>query len=87
MTVMWRLGKFDEAAWRFFNALGLTPSHLRAAKRGMAAVDRHISYMRELRPGDVVSVRTTLIGFKEKACSSSTRRARTKKARSSPERR
>jgi acyl-CoA thioester hydrolase len=67
MNVMWYVGKFDEATWQFFNALGLTPNYLRAAKRGMAAVDQHISYLRELRAGDVVSVRTTLIGFKEKS--------------------
>jgi acyl-CoA thioester hydrolase len=67
MNVMWYVGKFDEATWQFFNALGLTPSYLRAAKRGMAAVDQHISYMREVHAGDVVSVRTTLIGFKEKS--------------------
>ncbi len=67
MNVMWYVGKFDEATWQFFNALGLTPSYLRSARRGMAAVDQHISYMRELHAGDVVSVRTKLIGFKEKS--------------------
>jgi len=67
MNVMWYVGKFDEATWQFFNALGLTPQYLRSAKRGMAAVDQHISYMRELHAGDVVSVRTTLIAFKEKS--------------------
>jgi acyl-CoA thioester hydrolase len=67
MNVMWYVGKFDEATWQFFNALGLTPQYLRSAKRGMAAVDQHISYMRELHAGDVVSVRTALIGFKEKS--------------------
>ena len=67
MNVMWYVGKFDEATWQFFNALGLTPRYLRSAKRGMAAVDQHISYIRELRAGDVVSVRTSLIGFKEKS--------------------
>ena len=38
MNVMWYVGKFDEATWQFFNLLGLTPSFLRRAKRGMAAV-------------------------------------------------
>ncbi|MGD0185550.1 MAG: thioesterase family protein [Roseiarcus sp.] len=67
MNVMWYVGKFDEATWQFFNAVGLTPQYLRTAKRGMAAVDQHISYIRELHAGDVVTVRTTLIGFKEKS--------------------
>jgi acyl-CoA thioester hydrolase len=67
MNVMWYVGKFDEATWQFFNALGLTPSYLRAACRGMAAVDQHISYIRELQPGDVVTVRTTILEVREKS--------------------
>src|SRR5450631_732416 len=67
MNVMWYVGKFDEATWHLFNALGLTPSHLRAAGRGMAAVDQHLSYLRELRGGDVVTIRTRLLEFKEKS--------------------
>lgn len=67
MNVMWYVGKFDEATWQLFNALGLTPSYLRAGKRGMAAVDQHISYVRELHAGDVVTVRTTVLEVKEKS--------------------
>jgi acyl-CoA thioester hydrolase len=67
MNVMWYVGKFDEATWQFFNMLGLSPSFLRMAKRGMAAVDQHISYLRELRAGDVVTVRTKLVEIKEKS--------------------
>lgn len=67
MNVMWYVGKFDEATWQFFNALGLSPSYLRSASRGMAAVDQHISYIQELHAGDVVTIRTSLIEFKEKS--------------------
>lgn len=67
MNVMWYVGKFDEATWQFFNMLGLSPSFLRDEKRGMAAVDQHISYLRELHAGDVVSVKTTLLEIKEKS--------------------
>ena len=67
MNVMWYVGKFDEATWQFFNTLGLTPSYLRTAKRGMAAVDQHISYHQELHAGDVVTVRTSLLEIKEKS--------------------
>ncbi len=67
MNVMWYVGKFDEATWQFFNRLGLSPSYLRAANRGMAAVDQHISYLQELHAGDVVTIRTTLIEWKEKS--------------------
>ncbi|MDR3481917.1 MAG: thioesterase family protein [Burkholderiaceae bacterium] len=67
MNVMWYVGKFDEATWQFLAALGLTPSYLRTANRGMAAVDQHISYIKELHAGDIVSVHTTLIEIKEKS--------------------
>ena len=67
MNVMWYVGKFDEATWQFFNVLGLTPSFFRTTMRGMAAVDQHVSYIQELRVGDVVSVRTTLLEIKEKS--------------------
>lgn len=67
MNVMWYAGKFDEATWQFFNQLGLTPSYLRSAKRGMAAVDQHISYVQELHAGDVITVRTKLLEVKERS--------------------
>jgi len=67
MNVMWYVGKFDEATWQFFNAIGLTPSYLREANRGMAAVDQHISYIQELHAGDVVTVRTTILEVKDKS--------------------
>lgn len=60
MNVMWYVGKFDEATWQFFNAVGLTPSFLRTARRGMAAVDQRISYLRELHAGDTVSIITNV---------------------------
>ncbi len=46
MNVMWYVGKFDEATWQFFDALGLTPHYLRMAKRGMAAAGQ--SGMRQI---------------------------------------
>ena len=67
MNVMWYVSKFDEATWQFFNMLGLTPSFLREAKCGMAAVDQHISYIHELRAGDVITVRTKLLEAKVKS--------------------
>ena len=67
MNVMWYVGKFDEATWQLFNALGMTPSYLRRAKRGMAAVDQHISYLKELQAGAVVTVRTSVLEVKDKS--------------------
>ena len=67
MNVMWYVGKFDEATWQFFATFGLSPSYLREQGRGMAAVQQNIAYRRELRAGDVVSVRSVVLEVKEKA--------------------
>jgi acyl-CoA thioester hydrolase len=63
MNVMWYVGKFDEATWNLFHRLGITPAYLRANQRGMAAVDQHIEYRRELKAGDVLSIRSTLLSL------------------------
>ncbi len=67
MNVMYYVGKFDQATWCFFARLGLSPSHLRKAGRGMAAVEQRISYRAELHAGDVVTVRTKLVECRDKS--------------------
>ena len=67
MNVMWYVGKFDEATWHLFLELGLSPSFLRQAKRGMAAVDQHISYLQELHAGDVVTVKSGVLEIRDKS--------------------
>lgn len=61
MNVMWYVGKFDEATWNLFHQVGLTPSYLRTQQRGMAAVDQHIQYRRELHAGDLVTIRSVVL--------------------------
>jgi len=61
MNVAWYTGKFDEATWNLFNMLGITPTYMRANQRGMAAVDQHTRYLRELHPGDVVFIQSRLL--------------------------
>ena len=67
MNVMWYVGKFDEATWQLFAAIGLTPSRLRSGSSGMAGVEQHIEYKRELFAGDVVTVTSTILEVKPKA--------------------
>jgi len=67
MNVMWYVGKFDEATWQLFAAVGLTAAWLRTNDRGMAAVEQHLRYLRELMPGDVVSVRTRVLAVTDKS--------------------
>jgi acyl-CoA thioester hydrolase len=66
MNVMWYAGKFDEATWHLFAAIGLTPSYLREGRRGMAAVQQNISYKRELLAGDIVEIRSHIVEVREK---------------------
>ena len=66
MNVMWYVGKFDEATWQLFNTIGLTPTYLKDNRRGMAAVDQQISYLRELHAGAVVSIYSSVVEIVEK---------------------
>src|SRR5262249_54298728 len=67
MNGMWYVGKFDEAIWNMFARIGLTPSYLREARLGMAAVEQTIRYRRELVAGDVVEVRSFVTAVSEKS--------------------
>jgi len=67
MNVMWYSGKFDEASWQWLSRIGLTQSYFREHGCGMAAVEQHITYKRELYAGDVVSVRSRLLELNEKS--------------------
>ena len=67
MNVMWYVGKFDEATWNLFAAIGVTMAYLRENKRGMAAVQQDITYKRELLAGDTVAVHSTLLEVREKS--------------------
>ena len=66
MNVMWYVGKFDEATWNLFSALGITRAYLRDNERAMAAVQQNLTYKRELLEGDIVAVRSGLLEVREK---------------------
>ncbi|MGA8144381.1 MAG: thioesterase family protein [Candidatus Acidiferrales bacterium] len=66
MNVMWYVGKFDEATWQLLAGLGFIPSRLQKEGRGLVAVEQHIQYKRELRSGDVVTVRSAVLEVKDK---------------------
>jgi acyl-CoA thioester hydrolase len=67
MNVMWYVGKFDEATWNLFAALGVTAAFLKEHRRGMAAVQQSITYKRELIAGDTVAVRSAFLEVRDKA--------------------
>jgi acyl-CoA thioester hydrolase len=67
MNVMWYTGKFDEASWQLLSKLGLTRSRCRKEGSGMAAVEQHIEYKRELRAGDPVTIRSAVLEIRNKS--------------------
>ena len=66
MNVMWYVGKFDEATWNLFAAMGVTAKFLKENRRGMAAVQQNITYKRELHAGDTLFVRSAFLEVREK---------------------
>ena len=67
MNTMWYAGRFDEASWQLLSVLGLTAARLRDAHCGMAAVEQQTRYMRELRAGDPITVRSTVVEIGDKS--------------------
>ena len=67
MNVMWYAGKFDEASWQLLATVGLTAARFRTEGTGMAAVEQNTRYMRELHPGDSVTVRSAILEIKDKS--------------------
>ena len=66
MNVMWYVGKFDEATWNLFAAMGITAAFLKENGRGMAAVQQNITYRRELVAGDTVNVLSAFLEVRGK---------------------
>ena len=66
MNVTFYMAKFDEASWQLFTHLGMDGAYFRTRKGGMAGVDQHTTYSRELQPGDCVRVTTTLTDARPK---------------------
>ncbi len=62
MNVRWYVTIFDDAAWRFFESLGMTHEHYLQSDYGMFALQQFISYLAEVHVGETVSVRTRILG-------------------------
>jgi len=66
MSVMWYVGKFDEATWQLFSMMGVTPAYMRENQRGMVAVEQKVAYKKELWAGDVLNIRSGILEIREK---------------------
>src|SRR5215469_7211603 len=67
MNVMWYVGKFDEGTWHILAKTGATPSRMETEGFGLVAVEQHIEYKRELRAGDLITVRSSVLEAREKS--------------------
>jgi acyl-CoA thioester hydrolase len=61
LNVSHYVSKFDEATWQMFGAIGITPGYMRDNNRGVAAVRQVITYRRELRAGDLITIYTGIL--------------------------
>jgi acyl-CoA thioester hydrolase len=66
MNVMWYVGKFDEATWQLLAAVGLSRVRLQQDQIGLAGVEQHIEYKRELLAGDLITIRSSIQEVREK---------------------
>jgi acyl-CoA thioester hydrolase len=67
MNVMWYVGKFDEATWQLLASFDVSGMRMQSEGFGMVAVNQHVEYLRELRAGDVVTVRSGIREVGEKS--------------------
>jgi acyl-CoA thioester hydrolase len=67
MNIQHYVAKFDQAAWHLFERIGMSSDYCRENDRGMAAVEMDVRYLKELRAGDLLSVRSGLSSVDEKS--------------------
>ena len=67
MNVMWYASMFDHACWQLLAMLGLHPYRFAQDGTGVAAVEQHIQYRRELHAGDTVTIQSALLEVKDKS--------------------
>jgi len=66
MNVRFYTARFDEASWQLFANFGVTGAYMRANRRGMAALEQHTYYKREIHPGTLVRVSSEIEEVKAK---------------------
>ena len=66
MNVQFYTARFDEASWHLFANFGLTAAYLREHRRGMAALEQHTFYKRELLAGALIRIASQLDEVKPK---------------------
>lgn len=66
MNVQWYTGKFDEATWHLFSAVGITNRYIQDNQRGMAALEQTTKYKSEVVAGDLLVIKSRILEVKSK---------------------
>lgn len=61
MNVQYYVHLFDQATWSFFESAGLSFHYFADTARGMAALEQHLTYRREVFAGTVITVTTQIL--------------------------
>ena len=62
MNVMWYTHLFSEAAWGLFQLVGMTREHFTTNRTGTFALAQHFRYLKEVRLGQQVTLRSRVVG-------------------------
>jgi acyl-CoA thioester hydrolase len=66
MNVQYYVHLFDQATWVLFDRVGLSASYFSATGRGMAALEQHLVYKREVFAGTVVTIYSRVMEVSDK---------------------
>ena len=62
MNIRHYMGLFDEAAWGFFSAFGMTEQFIRSSSSAAFALEHHVRYLAEVHLGETVAIHTRVNG-------------------------
>lgn len=62
MNIRHYMGLFDEAAWGFFSAFGMTEQFIRSSTSAAFALEHHVRYLAEVHVGETVAIHTRVNG-------------------------
>ena len=62
MNIRHYMGLFDEAAWGFFHAFGMTEAFILNSSSAAFALEHHVRYLAEVHLGETVAIHTRVNG-------------------------
>ncbi|MHA1536772.1 MAG: acyl-CoA thioesterase [Alphaproteobacteria bacterium] len=60
------VSRFDQATWFLLSSIGVTPAKMRQAKQRVAIVRQGFQYLRELKGGDLVEIKSGFVAVGKK---------------------